>query len=172
MDNDSVINELNTILRGEQMAVESYELFISNADDEKIRRLFEQFREDHREHADLLTERIHGLGAVPGKGTGIPGMFSQIKLEFETRKKDSEEILKRACFGEDKGVKMTEEIVKGDLDPESAELVGRILSKDREHLIAMMKIMQENLKQENDEQKRANGGQKRENDSHKQEYLN
>ena len=39
---------------------------------------------------------------------------------------------------------MVEEIVKGDLDPESADLVGRILQKDREHLIAMMEIMQEN----------------------------
>jgi len=48
MDNDSVINELNTVLRGELMAVESYDLFISNTDDDKIRKLFEQFRTDHK----------------------------------------------------------------------------------------------------------------------------
>ncbi|NMA35048.1 MAG: ferritin-like domain-containing protein [Clostridiaceae bacterium] len=172
MDNDSVINELNTVLRGELMAAESYDLFISNTDDEKIRQIFGQFRADHKEHAELLAERIRSLGAAPGKGTGIPGMFSQIKLEFETRRKDSEEILKRAYFGEDKGVKMTEEIVKGDLDPESAELVGRILSKDREHLIAMMEIMQENLKQENDVKIRANDRQRWENDSQGQNFLN
>jgi bacterioferritin len=165
MDNDTLINELNTVLRGELMAVESYDLFIANTDDEKSRQLFRQFRADHKEHAELLSDRIRSLGAVPGKGTGIPGTFSQIKLEFETKRKDSEEILKRAYFGEDKGVKMVEEIVKGDLDPESAKLVGRILSKDREHLIALMETMQENLSRENYEQRW-------ENDDQKQEYLN
>mgnify|MGYP001354260971 FL=1 len=165
MDNDSVINELNTVLRGELMAVESYDLFISNTDDDKIRKLFEQFRTDHKEHAELLSDRIRSLGAVPGKGTGIPGMFSQIKLEFESKRKDSEEILKRAYFGEDKGVKMVEEIIKGDLDPQSADLVGRILSKDREHLIAMMETMQENLSRENDRQEWKN-------DDQDQQYLN
>mgnify|MGYP000973362960 FL=1 len=165
MDNDSVINELNTVLRGELMAVESYDLFISNTDDDKIRKLFEQFRADHKEHAELLYDRIRSLGAVPGKRTGIPGMFSQIKLEFETKRKDSDEILKRAYFGEDKGVKMVEEIIKGDLDPESADLVGRILSKDREHLIAMMETMQENLSRENDRQEWKN-------DDRDQQYLN
>jgi hypothetical protein len=60
---------------------------------------------------------------------------------------------------------MVEEIVKGDLDPESAKLVGRILSKDREHLIALMETMQENLSRENYEQRW-------ENDDQKQEYLN
>jgi len=152
VDTETVVKELNTMLRGELMAAESYDLFIANTDNDEIRQLFEQFRADHREHADLLSERIRSLGGVPGKGTGIPGMFSQIKLEYETKRKDSEEILKRAYFGEDKGVKMVEEIVKGDLDPESSELVGRILQKDREHLIAMMEIMQEHLIQENDHQ--------------------
>ena len=39
MDNDTLINELNTVLRGELMAVESYDLFIANTDDEKSRQL-------------------------------------------------------------------------------------------------------------------------------------
>jgi len=153
VDTQTTVKELSTMLSGELMAAESYDLFIAHADDEKIRRIFEQFRADHKEHAELLRERIRSLGAVPGKGTGIQGMFSQVMLELETKGKDSEEILKRAYYGEDKGVKMVEEIVKGDLDPESADLVGRILQKDREHLIAMMEIMQEKLKRENKDQK-------------------
>ena len=60
---------------------------------------------------------------------------------------------------------MVEEIIKGDLDPQSADLVGRILSKDREHLIAMMETMQENLSRENDRQEWKN-------DDQDQQYLN
>ena len=65
MDNDSVINELNTVLRGELMAAESYDLFISNTDDEKIRQIFGQFRADHKEHAELLAERITASVRLP-----------------------------------------------------------------------------------------------------------
>ncbi len=144
MDKDTAIKELNTVLKGELMAAESYEMFISNVDDQRIKEHFERFRADHKEHAELLSERISSLGADPDKGTGIPGMFSQLKLEIETNGKDSGDVLRRAYYGEDKGVKKAEEIVKGDLDAESADLISNILSKDREHLNTMVNIMQNN----------------------------
>ena len=112
VDKDTVINELNTVLKGELMAVESYDMFIYNTDDERIRQQFERFREDHKEHAELLSRRIRSLGSVPDKGTGLPGMFSLIKQDIVTKGKQSVEHLKRAFFGEDKGVKMAEEIIK------------------------------------------------------------
>ncbi len=144
MDNSTTVKELNTVLKGEQMAAESYELFITKVDDEKVREQFEHFRSNHRTNAEILSKRIRSLGAEPDKGTGIPGMFSQVKLEFQTKGKDSDDVLKRAYFGEDKGVKMAEEIVKGDLDQESMSVVQDVLEKDRHHLEMMMDFMQDN----------------------------
>lgn len=144
MDNATTVKELNTVLKGEQMAAESYELFISNVDDERVKDRFEQIRSNHKRNAEILSDRIRSLGAEPGKGTGLPGMFSQMKLEFQTIGKDSEDVLKRAYYGEDKGVKMAEEIVKGDLDPESSSIVSDVLKNDRRHLDMMMEFMQNN----------------------------
>jgi bacterioferritin (cytochrome b1) len=144
MDNFTTTKELNTVLKGEQMAAESYDLFISNVDDERIKDQFELFRSNHKKNAEILSDRIRSLGAEPDKGTGLPGMFSQMKLEFQTIGKDSDDVLKRAYFGEDKGVKMAEEIIKGDLDSESASIVNEVLNNDRHHLEMMMDILQNN----------------------------
>ncbi len=145
MDNSTTVKELNTVLKGEQMAAESYELFISNVDDEKMKEQFKLFRSNHKKNAEMLSDRIRSLGAEPDKGTGIPGMFSQMKLEFQTKGKDSDDVLKRAYFGEDKGVKMAEEIVRGDLDQESMSVIRDVLETDRHHLLMMMDFMQDNL---------------------------
>lgn len=141
MEKTTVIKELNTILKGEQMASESYEQFISAVENEKIRNKFQQFRLQHKVHADQIADRIRTLGAVPDFGTGITGALSHIKLEFETRGKGSADVLKRAYDGEDKGIALAEEVIKGDLDQTSKKLVENILSQDHEHLKSMLNLM-------------------------------
>lgn len=141
MDKSTVAKELNAVLKGEQMAVESYEKFISEADNEKIRNGFQQIQNDHKEHAGLLAQRIQDLGAVPDYNTGITGVLANMKLNVETKGKSSADILKRAYDGEDKGIAAAEEVVRGDLDDTSLELVKNILSHDHDHLKSMLSLM-------------------------------
>lgn len=141
MDKSMVAKELNAVLKGEQMAVESYEKFISEADNEKIRNGFQQIQKDHKEHAVLLAQRIRDLGAVPDYNTGIAGVFANMKLNVETKGKSSADILKRAYDGEDKGIAAAEEVVRGDLDVTSLGLVKDILSHDHDHLKSMLSLM-------------------------------
>jgi rubrerythrin len=56
--------------------------------------------------------------------------------------KSSLDILKQAYEGEYEGIAMAEELVKGDLDNESATLVQNILSDDQAHLKKMKSIME------------------------------
>jgi len=144
MDKSIVTKELNTVLKGEQMAVESYEKFISAADNEKIRNGLQQIQKAHKEHTSLLAKRIQELGAVPDYSTGVVGVFSNMKLEVETNRKNSVDILKRAYDGEDKGIAAAEEVVRGDLDDTSLELVKNILSQDHDHLKSMLSLMSDN----------------------------
>ncbi|NLD46661.1 MAG: ferritin-like domain-containing protein [Clostridiaceae bacterium] len=51
-------------------------------------------------------------------------------------------ILKDALESEDKGIRMTEEVVRGDLDEKSIKLMKNILDKDREHVSMLNKLMQ------------------------------
>ena len=141
MDKNDVAKELNTVLKGEQMAAESYEKFIAEVDDERIRESFQQIQKNHKENAAWLAERIQDLGAVPQHGTGVSGVFAGMMLGMETSGKSSEDILKRAYDGEDKGIAAAEEIVNGDLDETSRELVKNVLSRDHDHLKTMLHMM-------------------------------
>lgn len=144
MDKTIVTKELNAVLKGEQMAVESYEKFISAVDNEKIRENFQQIQKNHKEHAGRLAERIQNLGSIPDYSTGVTGIFANMKLDMETSGKSSVDILKRAYDGEDKGIAAAEEVVRGDLDDTSLELVKDILSRDHDHLKSMLHLMSEN----------------------------
>ena len=141
MDKSTVIKELNTILKGEQMAVESYEKFISAADSQQIKEKFQDIQKNHKDHVSQLAERIQDLGEVPEYSTGVAGIFSNMKLNAETNGKDSADILKKAYDGEDKGIAAAEEVVKGDIDDVSLNLVKNILSRDHDHLKMMLSIM-------------------------------
>lgn len=139
-----VINHLNTLFKGEQMAVEGYEKFIEAADDMKIKSRLQEIQRDHKEHASLLAEKIQSMGGRPEYGTGITGVISNLRLALETRSKgDSIEILKRAYDGEDKGIAMAEKVVKEELDEDSKKLLDQILSKDHDHLKSMLSLLTE-----------------------------
>jgi bacterioferritin len=131
---DRVINELNTFLEGEFMAIHGYERFIQNVEEPGVKSEFQKIQQDHKTHAALVAERIQNLGGVPSDGPGIKGMMSEMMNKFKQSSDDTKFIIKDACDGENKGIKMAEEIVKGDLDPESRKLIEDILDKDREHV--------------------------------------
>lgn len=141
MNKGRAAKELNIVLKGEQIAVESYEKFISAADNEKIRNGLQQIQEAHKEHTGLLAQRIQDLGAVPDYNTGITGVFANMKLNAETNGKSSADILKKAYDSEDKGIAAVEEVVRGELDDTSLELVKDILSHDHDHLKSMLSLM-------------------------------
>ena len=141
MDKINVTKELNAVLKEERRAEQSYEKFISEADDEKIKNVFLQIRKNHLEHADLLAERIRSLGAVPDRGTGMAGIFSNMKLDMGTNGKNSVDILKIAYDEEDKGIAAVEKVIRERLDDISAGLVKDILSNDHGHLKSMLTLM-------------------------------
>lgn len=137
----TVINELNHVLSGEQMAIEAYEKFIGEAADPKIKTEFQRIQRQHKEHAARLAERVQTMGGQPKQSTGISGAMANIKLSMDARSKDSLELLKKAYDGEDKGIAMVEEIIKGDLDADSRKLVEDVLSNDHDHLKKMLTLI-------------------------------
>ncbi len=138
----NVINHLNTLLKGEQMAVEAYEKFILSSGDDRIKSSLQDIQQDHKEHASKLAERIQSIGGKPEYGTGLTGVISNLRLTLETKNKsDSLEILKRAYDGEDKGIAMAEKVVKNELDEDSKKLLDGILSTDHDHLKSMLSLL-------------------------------
>lgn len=143
MDKNVTSKELNAVLRGEQMAVEAYERFIKNMEDPYIKKEFEQIQQDHKMHADILSRKIQSLGATPESSTGFSGLMANTMIALQTKisRNNTEKILKRAYDGEDKGIGMVEEIIKGDLDADSRSLMSQILSTDHHHLKTMADLI-------------------------------
>lgn len=139
---NNVVSELSHLLKGEQMAIEAYEKFIRNAEDETVKSEFEKIQEDHKRHAAELSERIESLGGNPDRSTGLSGFMAQTMISTKNiGDTDPLDIIKQAFDGEDKGIAKSEEIVKGDLDQESRMLVNKILSDDHDHLKRMMEMI-------------------------------
>lgn len=130
-----VTNELNVLLKGEFMAVESFEKFIHHIPDVNAKNELKKIQQNHKKHTDEISERIQVLGGKPSRGVGVSGKVAEIISDLKNiTKTDSITYLQEAYSGEDKGIKMAREIVKGDLDKESMNLVNQILNEDSSHL--------------------------------------
>ena len=141
---NTVVNELNTVLKGTLMAVESYDKYIKELEDKKIKDELKKIQGDHKEHADLLESRIKELGGKPNEKLGVAGAMASAKIAMQNMvKAKTIDILKRAYDGEDKGISMVEEIINGDLDDKSMKLISDILSIDHEHLYTMNTLIAE-----------------------------
>lgn len=138
----STVNELNAFLKGEHMAIDAYEKYLEKINTPYIKSEFEQIRKDHERHAVLLSERIELIGGKPVNGVGFTGKIAEVMSSVKgIGKTDEKFIIKDAYHGENMGIEMAEEIIKGDLDEKSNKLIGEILEKDRSHLDTLKNLM-------------------------------
>ena len=130
-----VTNELNVLLKGEFMAMESFEKLIDHVPDVNAKNELKNIQQNHKKHTDQVSKRIQILGGKPVSGVGISGKVAEIISDIkDITKTDPIFYLQEAYSGEDKGIKMVREIVKGDLDKDSMNLVNQILEEDNSHL--------------------------------------
>ncbi|MDT8715193.1 DUF2383 domain-containing protein [Clostridium sp. 19966] len=141
-EKSSAISELNTFLKGEYMAISSYEKYIQKLEDINAKNAMIKVLNRHRQHAIQLNSRIKQLGGTPIQSVGISGTIGEMMLSLKNIGAHSKETLcKKAFEGEKKGLNMAEEIVKGDLDLESAVLVKNIISQERETMQELEKYI-------------------------------
>ncbi|RBP25837.1 MULTISPECIES: ferritin-like domain-containing protein [Bacillus] len=141
MEKQSVVNTLNAFLKGQYMGIHAYEHYIEKLKDPEIKKEFQKIQQDHKQHALKVAERIQNLGGVPVDNEGIVGSLQGLISQF-TVPDTTEGTVSSALKGEGYyGVQISEEIVQGDLDPESHMLIHDILDKDREHVNVLKQLM-------------------------------
>jgi bacterioferritin len=133
MTNETVIEELNTLLRGTYMGIHGFEQYIQKLNNHDLKRTFQQIQQEQKQNAQKIAERIQNLGGVPADDEGISG--SMISFMHKFMLPDTErEIMKEAIEGLDKyGVDYSAEIVKGDLDPSSKQIADETINDSRRH---------------------------------------
>ncbi|SCX96350.1 DUF2383 domain-containing protein [Alkaliphilus peptidifermentans] len=138
------IKTLNELLKGEHMAIESYESVLPSLKDQQLREDINTILNDHKQHAMEISNRIIGLGGLPKEATGMVGIMSQTKLKAEGIFRNDRSIIKKLYDGEDQGIAMVEKIIQGDLDNSSMQMVQKILSTDHDHLKKLQEIIHSN----------------------------
>lgn len=72
------VEHLNSFLRGELSAVETYRQALGHVRDDLVRRALEDCREDHEQRVQSLREHIEKLGGTPADSSGVWGTFAKV----------------------------------------------------------------------------------------------
>lgn len=76
--NEADVEQLNSFLRGELAAVETYDQVLNRIEDSQIKQPLWEARASHGRRADLLRQRIVGLGGEPSSTSGVWGGFAKL----------------------------------------------------------------------------------------------
>ena len=71
------VDQLNSFLRGEISAVETYRQALNKVNDTRTRSQLEQCHLSHQQRVDMLKMRITELGGNPAEGSGAWGAFAK-----------------------------------------------------------------------------------------------
>jgi bacterioferritin len=129
MNND--IKQLNTALKGEHMAVESFDHYIHDATDDTLRQQLQGIQQTHRTHASQLSVRIQQLGGNPVNTAGIAGAVAEVKMRISPKKYIDNNLLKSAIKGEEMGTKAYSNIISQLSDSSNKELAQGMLAENQ-----------------------------------------
>jgi hypothetical protein len=73
---DESVDTLNSLLRSEHAAIESYEYALPRFENESCERALNVYCDEHREAAMLLRERVVDFGGEPWVGSSPWGLFT------------------------------------------------------------------------------------------------
>ncbi|MCU9613118.1 PA2169 family four-helix-bundle protein [Caldibacillus lycopersici] len=134
MENEIVMEELNTLLRGTYMGIRSLEHYIQKVNNPDLKRNFQQMQQEQKQNAQKIAETIQNLGGIPADDEGFSGSMHSFMHKFMISDNDDRAIIEDALKGFDKyGVDYSEELVKGDLDPGSKQIVEEVINDSRRH---------------------------------------
>jgi len=76
--NEDVISKLNSFLRGEISAVETYRQALDKVKDPSVRSQLQECEQDHEQRVELLQQRITSLGGTPDRTSGARGVWAKL----------------------------------------------------------------------------------------------
>lgn len=125
--NNNDIKELNTALKGEHMAIESFDYYIQDAKDEDTKKKLMDMQQQHQFHAIQLSERIQQLGGNPLNSSGVTGIMAEIKNKVTPKKYVDNNMIKSIMQGEELGIQSYGEIMANLNDGSNQKLAEEML---------------------------------------------
>jgi bacterioferritin len=100
----------------------------------QIKTALQKVQQNHKEHVARIAERIQNLRGKAVEENGFMGSIRESMMNLKGYPDSIEEILKGIIKGQQMGIRATEEIVRGDLDPDSLQIVANNLAEDPSHI--------------------------------------
>jgi uncharacterized protein (TIGR02284 family) len=144
MQTTTDLTQLNSLLRGEMSAIETYRQALEKMKDDNVFGVDElrALQRDHRDAADALWHHIEQHGGKPSEGSGPWGAFAKT-IEGAAQLFGDTAALKALKEGEEHGLKDYESALNDkNLPADCQALVRGLLSKQREHIFAIDRLME------------------------------
>ena len=139
---DTGIDCLNSLLRGELAATETYQQALAKLNSETYAADLRRIHANHRETANTLRQHVHAGGGKPEQGSGAWGAWAKL-VEGAAKLFGAAAALKALKEGEEKGVKDYEAALKDSgLSTECTTLIRtKLLPQTREHISSLDRMM-------------------------------
>jgi len=142
MANDKHIDTLNSLLRGEIAATETYIQAMEKVGSDPGAEELRQIRDDHREAANTLRQHIHSHGGKPDQGSGAWGTFAKT-IAGAAKLFGNTAAMKALKEGEETGLKSYEKALDDESLPEECKnLIRTLLPKTRAHIAVLDRLME------------------------------
>lgn len=128
-NNEKDIKKLNSFLRGELAAVETYDQCIEKMKDPGVVAELRKLRSSHEYRVGQLTQRITALGGRPDSSSGAWGAFAKL-VEGGAKVFGESAAISALEEGEDKGKRDYKDLE--DLSTSTREFVSRVLVPEQQ----------------------------------------
>ncbi|MFT5875918.1 MAG: bacterioferritin [Clostridium sp.] len=140
--NSENIKDLNSILEGEYVAINSFNTIIEHAKDENTKNELQRIQQTHKEHASQIATRIQNLGGNPTDGIGIEGIISETISNIKhIGTTDITSYLKEALQGETMGIKIVNDLLAGSYDPSSSQFLNTIINEYQTNITSIDNLL-------------------------------
>jgi uncharacterized protein (TIGR02284 family) len=138
----ATIDTLNTLLRGELSAVETYQQGLAKLGDTKGADELRRIHVEHRDAANTLRQHVHHHGGQPSTSSGAWGAFAKA-IEGTAKLLGNDAALKALKEGEESGIKAYEKALEDKgLPADCGALIrSRLLPQTREHVPVLDRLM-------------------------------
>jgi uncharacterized protein (TIGR02284 family) len=139
------VRQLNSLVRGEISAVETYKMAIDNVDESDQATmdrlsLLREIQSEHGQAAQLLRERIRTLGGEASDSSGAWGAWAQ-SVQGTANLFGDNAALKSLKEGEEHGLKDYQEAID-DVDSVSRQLIeGQLIPNQERHIALLNQLM-------------------------------
>ncbi len=123
------------------MGIRAFEHYLQELDHHELKQNFQSMQQDLKQNAAKIAERIQNLGGIPADVEGISGSIHSF-MHKVMLPHDTEKIIEDAIEGIDNyGVHYSEELVRGDLDATSKQIVEEVINTNRKHVEKLRQLL-------------------------------